>query len=67
MKQQHPGESLSTWIAEHIALPCVAAFAAGVLVALHFVAQPDNSITAQACEPAEVVAHHEHLAQGRQQ
>ena len=40
--------AFSTWLAEHVVLPCVCAFAAGVLVALH-VTEERNSETA--CEP----------------
>lgn len=50
--------AFSTWLAEHIVLPCVCAFAAGVLITLDF-AEPAADL---ACQPADMMAHHQQFA-----
>ena len=53
--------SKAKFVAEHIVLPCVMAFAAGVLVVLHFAEQPSAEV---ACEDAAKVAAHQDIAMG---
>lgn len=52
--------SKAKYIAEHIVLPCVMAFAAGVLVVLHFAGEP----VSVACQDAAHVAAHQTVAMG---
>lgn len=58
-------EPLHKFIAEHIALPIVCAFAAGVLLALHFADDPVSDPVANACGEAGYVVLHQ-LAQGQE-
>lgn len=55
-------QSAASWVAEHIVLPCVVAFGAGVLVALHFIPSPADL----ACDDAAHVAAHQAVAMGVQ-
>lgn len=55
---------LHVWIADRIVLPCVLAFAAGVLTVLLFV---ENEPANLACEDAAKVFAHQFVAMGEQQ
>lgn len=52
---------IHVWIAEHIVLPCVMAFAGGVLVALHFIGEEPVEV---ACEGAVPTAERLIVATG---
>ena len=54
--------SAAKFVAEHIVLPIVMAFAGGVLAALHFSSEPVNV----ACDTAAHVAAHQTVAMGVQ-
>lgn len=51
--------AFATCLAEHIVLPCVAAFGVGVLVTLHFT-EPAPQV---ACEDPGMVAYHERISE----
>lgn len=63
INEQPARQSAASRIAENIVLPCVLCFAAGVLVALHYIPAQAAEL---ACEDAAKVAAHQAVAMGVQ-